>query len=73
MSNLTWSGASAFNAAAKVPLADPNPANAGATGAFVKSSPGGQLTMYYVLNAGHMIPADQPYMALKMFTDILSA
>jgi len=36
------------------------------TGGFVKTSPDGRLSMYYIMNAGHMLPADNGDMGLKM-------
>jgi serine carboxypeptidase 1 len=66
MGNLTWSGMPSFNAAAKTAVADPDPASpTGTVGAFVRKYE--QLTLWWILDAGHMVPADQGYMALEFF------
>lgn len=71
MARLGWAGMPAFYASAKAPV--PLPGGGGAPGAFFKGAPGSPLSMWYVLNAGHMVPADQGGMALEMVRTILAA
>lgn len=59
----------AFYAATKQPVALPGTGGA-IPGAFKKTANNG-LTMWYVLQAGHMVPADQGAMALAMVSDII--
>uniref|UniRef100_A0A8C9SRG1 Carboxypeptidase n=1 Tax=Scleropages formosus TaxID=113540 RepID=A0A8C9SRG1_SCLFO len=59
---LKWAGLPHFNLLKWMPLDDP--ANPGQTGAFYKIYE--NFTFYWILRAGHMIPADQGSMALKM-------
>jgi len=66
MKKLTWSGMTNFYKAAKVPLyAHGNKATDG----FVKTYQ--NLTFYWIMNAGHMVPADNGNMALQMVHQII--
>ncbi|KAK9823746.1 hypothetical protein WJX72_005120 [[Myrmecia] bisecta] len=69
LTQLKWSGSAAFNAAKRRPLYAHR--HSKATGAFFKAH--ANLAMYYIMGAGHMIPSDQPKMALQMLTHILEA
>lgn len=62
MGNLTWPGYAAFSKSVKTPLY-PSPAST-STGAFRRQYQ--QLAMYYIMDAGHMVPADNGVMALQM-------
>jgi serine carboxypeptidase 1 len=70
MSKLRWAGMGAFNQSPKTPFYPA--ANSQATSGFMKQHPTGNLTMFYILDAGHMVPADNPYGALAMLHTILS-
>jgi serine carboxypeptidase 1 len=62
MERLTWGGMQSFQQAAKTPLYSwPGTTE---TGGFVKRYK--QLAMYYIMDAGHMLPGDNGDMALKM-------
>jgi serine carboxypeptidase 1 len=69
MSKLTWPGMQAFYNTQKTTFFTAedaiNPA-----GFAIKGTNG--LSMVYVLQAGHMVPADQPYAAYLMFQGIIS-
>jgi len=58
---LKWSGLPGFLAAKRSPLYCDNTQE---TGAFVKRHK--NLSFYWIMNAGHMVPFDNPCMALKM-------
>eukprot|EP00850_Spirogloea_muscicola_P023573 SM000368S13756 [mRNA] locus=s368:11697:13671:- [translate_table: standard] len=60
LQRLSWEGLQAFNAAPRAPLY----CNKGSTQAFVKRFH--NLAFYWVMNAGHMVPVDNPCMALRM-------
>ena len=66
MQRLTWEGKQKFDDAERKLLADPENKK---PEMFVKSH--GQLKMYWMLNAGHVIPADVPDAALRMLNRIL--
>jgi len=69
MAKLGWPQLKAFNSSPREPI---YPAKGSKhTGAFVKRR--GNLAMYYVLGAGHMVPSDQPVVALEMLRGILAA
>jgi serine carboxypeptidase 1 len=68
MRNLTWPGMAGFNAAAKTPLYPT--AGSYNTGGFVKHAP--PLSYYTIMDAGHMVPADNGPMALQMVAAILA-
>lgn len=68
MSTLTWSGLQGFLQSSKTPLYPSS--NSQNTGAFKKAS--GKLSMYYIMTAGHMVPADNPVMGLAMIQDIFA-
>ena len=67
MTRLTWEGMSKFYSSTKVPL---SPFSGGPTGAFKRTN--APLNMYKVMNAGHLLPSDNPDMASGMLADILS-
>jgi serine carboxypeptidase 1 len=67
MKKLTWDGMPGFNASPRIPLY-PNTSTRD-TGAFYKQSE--NLGMYSINLAGHMVPADQPQMALTMMLRII--
>jgi serine carboxypeptidase 1 len=62
MTRLTWPGYSSFIQSSKIPLYPY--AGTQNTGGFVKSF--GPLSMFYIMDAGHMLPADNGPMALNM-------
>lgn len=62
MSKLTWPGYPYFYSSAKTPLYPF--VGSQSTGGFVKQFQ--QLFMYYIMDAGHMLPADNGQMALNM-------
>jgi serine carboxypeptidase 1 len=61
MQNLTWSGMPAFYNSTKIAV---SPNSTSPTGAFYRSY--GTLQMWYILQAGHMVPQDQGAMAFTM-------
>ena len=65
---LEWSGLPAFNVATRKPLYVDG--QKGQTQAFVKSF--GNFSLYYILNAGLMVPFDNGPMALKMLEEIIN-
>ena len=69
MQRLNFTGMPAFYSSTKTALYPPGTTSA--TGAFVKTS--GRLSYYTVMNAGHMVPADNGPMALAMVNRILAA
>eukprot|EP00850_Spirogloea_muscicola_P023777 SM000387S14694 [mRNA] locus=s387:8224:11880:- [translate_table: standard] len=60
LQRLSWEGLQAFNAAPRAPLY----CRKGSTQAFAKRFR--NLAFYWVMNAGHMVPVDNPCMALRM-------
>ena len=66
MQKLTWEGKKEFDQAERKMLTNPETDEAEM---FVKSS--GRLKMYWILNSGHVVPADVPDVALRMFNRIL--
>jgi len=73
--NLTWSGKSAFNAAADQDWVFPS-SQGSVKGGKVRSATAGKgkgsLTFLQVFEAGHMVPMDQPEAALAMLNAFLS-
>ena len=65
---LKWSGLPGFDVATRKPLYVDG--QIGQTQAFVKSF--GNFSLYYILNAGLMVPIDNGAMALKMLEKIIS-
>lgn len=59
---LEWNGSKDFNAAEAIDLV----INEEIAGSVISS---GQLTFVHVLNAGHMVPEDQPAVALEMINN----
>ena len=66
MQKLTWEGKEDFDRAERKLLTNPE---TDVAEMFVKSS--GRLKMYWVLNAGHVVPVDAPDTALRMLNRIL--
>ena len=66
ISKLTWPGIRDFLKSAKVPFAS----TFGNPKAFVKKQ--GNLSFYWILQAGHMIPSDQLDVSVAMLKDILN-
>lgn len=62
---LTWPGISAFQSKAKEPFASVR----GNPKAFVKKE--GNLSFYWILQAGHMIPSDQLDVSVEMLKDVI--
>ena len=69
INKLTWSGLQGFKYATRKPLYIDG--QKGQTQAFVKSY--GHFSLYYILNAGLMVPSDNAEMGLKMLTEIINA
>ena len=69
INKLTWPGLQGFKYATRKPLYIDS--QKGQTQAFVKSY--GDFSLYYILNAGLMVPSDNGEMALKMLTEIINA
>ena len=65
---LKWSGLPGFHVATRKPLYVDG--QIGQTQAFVKSF--GKFSLYYILNAGLMVPLDNGPMALKMLDQIIN-
>ncbi|KAG8186687.1 hypothetical protein JTE90_014761 [Oedothorax gibbosus] len=63
---LTWAGLKGFSSATRKPFAS----SSTQTGGYVKSFK--QFRLFWILKAGHMIPADAPEAALQMLDMILS-
>ena len=68
MKRLQWSGLPMFLASSRKALYLPG--DEGNTQAFLKSY--NNLYLYYIMNAGHMVPADNGPMALQMVDAILN-
>eukprot|EP00873_Tetraselmis_striata_P026182 jgi/Tetstr1/446446/TSEL_033988.t1 len=68
LKSLKWGGAKKFGTATRMPLYVGTPGSN--TGAFYKSYQ--NLAIFYIMNAGHMVPSDTPEMALSMLDMILS-
>ena len=68
INKLTWSGLQGFKYATRKPLYIDG--QKGQTQAFVKSY--GDFSLYYILNAGLMVPSDNGEMALKMLGEIIN-
>ena len=66
MNRLTWDGKRKFDEANRISLVNPS---TNIPEMFVKSS--GHLKMYWVLNAGHVVPASVPDVTLRMLNRIL--
>ena len=66
MNRLTWDGKRKFDETNRITLVNPS---TNIPEMFVKSS--GHLKMYWVLNAGHVVPADVPDVAIRMLNRIL--
>ena len=69
IARLDWDGLPQFLNSSREPLYAPSKLAKKETGAFLKSYKNFEL--YYILNAGHMVPADSPEMALEMLRNIL--
>ncbi|RLN49297.1 hypothetical protein BBJ28_00007186, partial [Nothophytophthora sp. Chile5] len=67
-SALEWKGKAGFNAAAEAPFVTTYGTNAG-----VARSYNNQFTFLRVFNSGHMVPQDQPAVALDMLNKFLSS
>ena len=68
INKLTWSGLQGFKYATRKPLyIDGHKTQ---TQAFVKSY--GDFSLYYILNAGLMVPSDNGEMGLKMLGEIIN-
>jgi serine carboxypeptidase 1 len=68
MQQLNWSGMPQFNTASKIPLYPSSGTQQ--TGAFVKNYK--NLSLWFIMMAGHMVPSDNGPMALKMVQMITS-
>ena len=68
MKKLEWDGLSSFLEAERRALYPPSGVKTKNTGAFVKAYR--NLHMYYILKAGHMVPADAGEMALEIVDHI---
>ena len=66
LQRLKWQGLQAFQEAPRKAFYREGEDGAGSTAGFVRRHK--HLAMYYILEAGHMIPADQPQVALQMLT-----
>ena len=66
MQRLTWPGLEDYNKATKKTILNPDNK---VPEMFVKSS--GHLKMYWILDAGHVVPADVPDAAMRMLNRIL--
>lgn len=69
IAKLDWDGLSEFLNSSRKPLYAPSKLVKKETGAFLKRYKNFEL--YYILNAGHMVPIDAPEMALEMLRMIL--
>ncbi|XP_042231219.1 serine carboxypeptidase-like 51 [Homarus americanus] len=63
--NMHWEGTKYWVNAVRKPIED----STGATAAFSKSFK--NFTFYWILNAGHMVPADASDMAVRMMKEIV--
>ena len=70
ISKIKWDGLSEFLKASRKPLYAPSKLEKRETGAFLKSYK--NFGLYYILNAGHMVPIDAPEMALEMIKNVLN-
>lgn len=70
ISKIKWDGLSEFLKASRKPLYAPSKLEKRETGAFLKSYK--NFGLYYILNAGHMVPIDAPEMALEMIKTVLN-
>ena len=66
LTRLTWPGIRKFLGTAKVPFAGTH----GNPKAFVKKQ--GNLSFYWILQAGHMIPSDQLDVSVAMLRDVIA-
>lgn len=66
---LKWDGLSEFLNSSRIPLYAPSKLAKKQTGAFLKAHE--NFYLYYILDAGHMVPIDAPEMALEMLKKIL--
>lgn len=69
IAKLNWDGLPQFLNSSRKPLYAPSKLAKKETGAFLKNFKNFEL--YYILNAGHMVPIDAPEMALEMLRMIL--
>ena len=67
MNKLKWPGMPAWNRSSYTPFFTAN----GTVGAFTKSN--ANLDYYLILTAGHMVPSDQPEVALTMVNTLLGS
>ena len=70
ISKLDWDGLPKFLNSSRKPLYAPSKLATKDTGAFLKNYK--NFGLYYILNAGHMVPIDAPEMALEMLKNILN-
>ena len=66
---ITWKGLGDYMNTRRIPLYVEGEGRD--TQGFVKKY--GNFALYYIMNAGHMVPADNPEMALKMVEMIVGA
>lgn len=66
LQRLKWPGLQAFQEAPRKAFYREDEDGAGSTAGFVRRHK--HLAMYYIMESGHMIPADQPQVALQMLT-----
>ncbi|EDO31722.1 predicted protein, partial [Nematostella vectensis] len=71
MKKLKWNGLDDFLNTPRQPLYPPSGLKTKQTGAFRKKY--GNLSLYYIMKAGHMVPSDAGEMALEMVKDIIQA
>ena len=69
IAKLDWEGLPQFFNSSRKPLYAPSKLAKKETGAFLKNYK--NFDLYYILNAGHMVPIDAPEMALEMLRMIL--
>ena len=69
IAKIDWDGLPQFLNSSRKPLYAPSKRAKKETGAFLKKYKNFEL--YYILNAGHMVPLDAPEMALEMLRMIL--
>ena len=70
IAKLDWDGLPEFKNTSRVPLYAPSGLKVRNTGAFYKAYK--NLELYYILKAGHMVPADNGEMALEMVKRIIN-
>uniref|UniRef100_A0AC35TQF7 Carboxypeptidase n=1 Tax=Rhabditophanes sp. KR3021 TaxID=114890 RepID=A0AC35TQF7_9BILA len=68
MSKMLWNGLGAFDQTTKVPFYVKGSSQ---TAGFKKAHK--NLSLYYIMRAGHMMAYDSPYAVLKMVSDIIGA